>query len=78
MTEQEFTNFIKNLRAESGLSQHKFAAQLGLTGGAIYHWESGNLLNIPLGSLYKIAKMRRKTSLAKTILQATKTPFLAD
>jgi transcriptional regulator with XRE-family HTH domain len=45
---------IRTLRQARGLSQSMLAEKLGVTTGAVSHWESGNTQNIKIPTFLKL------------------------
>ena len=59
MTQPEIGKLIRSLRLETGLTQEKFAAELGVTFPTINRWENNRAKPSPL-ALEKIEKMVRR------------------
>jgi transcriptional regulator with XRE-family HTH domain len=59
MTQPEIGKLVRSLRLETGLTQEKFAAQLGVTFPTINRWENNRAKPSPL-ALEKIEKMVRR------------------
>ncbi len=58
MTQPEIGKLVRSLRLETGLTQEKFAAQLGVTFPTINRWENNRAKPSPL-AVEKIEKMVR-------------------
>ncbi len=58
-TQPEIGKLIRELRLETGLTQEKFAAQLGVTYPTINRWENNRAKPSPL-AVEKIEKMVRR------------------
>ena len=59
MTQPEIGKLIRSLRLETGLTQEKFAAELGVTFPTVNRWENNRAKPSPL-ALEKIEKMVRR------------------
>lgn len=59
MTQPEIGKLIRELRLETGLTQEKFAAELGVTYPTINRWENNRAQPSPL-AVEKIEKMVRR------------------
>ncbi len=59
MTQPEIGKLVRSLRRETGLTQEKFAAQLGVTFPTINRWENNRAKPSPL-AVEKIEKMVRR------------------
>ena len=58
-TQPEIGKLVRSLRLETGLTQEKFAAQLGVTFPTINRWENNRAKPSPL-AVEKIEKMVRR------------------
>lgn len=58
-TKPEMGKLIRSLRLETGLTQEKFAAQLGVTFPTVNRWENNRAKPSPL-AVEKIEKMVRR------------------
>lgn len=59
MTQPEIGKLVRSLRLEAGLTQEKFASELGVTFPTINRWENYRATPSPL-ALEKIEKMLRR------------------
>jgi transcriptional regulator with XRE-family HTH domain len=59
MTQPEIGKLIRSLRLETGLTQEKFAAELGVTFPTVNRWENNRATPSPL-AVEKIEKMVRR------------------
>jgi putative transcriptional regulator len=59
MTQLEIGKLIRSLRLETGLTQEKFAPQLGVTFPTVNRWENNRAKPSPL-AVEKIEKMVRR------------------
>ncbi len=59
MTQPEIGKLVRSLRLETGLTQEKFAAQLGVSFPTINRWENNRAKPSPL-AVEKIDKMVRR------------------
>jgi putative transcriptional regulator len=59
MTQPKIGKLVRSLRLEAGLTQEKFAAQLGVTFPTINRWENNRAKPSPL-AVEKIEKMVRR------------------
>ena len=59
MSEPDRTTLIKELRAQLGLTQEKFAARLGVSFPTINRWENGRSVPSPL-ALQRIEQILRE------------------
>jgi transcriptional regulator with XRE-family HTH domain len=59
MTQPEIGKLIRSLRLETGLTQEKFAAELGVTFPTVNRWENNRAKPSPL-AVEKIEKMVRR------------------
>ncbi len=59
MTQPEIGKLIRSLRLETGLTQEKFAAELGVTFPTVNRWENNRANPSPL-AVEKIEKMLRR------------------
>ncbi len=59
MTQPEIGKLVRSLRLETGLTQEKFAAQLGVTFPTVNRWENNRATPSPL-AVEKIEKMARR------------------
>lgn len=58
-TQPEIGKLVRSLRLETGLTQEKFAAQLGVTFPTVNRWENNRAKPSPL-AVEKIEKMVRR------------------
>ena len=65
MTQPEIVKLIRELRLETGLTQEKFAAELGVTFPTINRWENNRAKPSPL-AVEKIEKMVRRRGRARS------------
>jgi transcriptional regulator with XRE-family HTH domain len=63
MTQPEIGKLVRSLRLETGLTQEKFAAQLGVTFPTINRWENNRAKPSPL-AVEKIEQMVRGLGVA--------------
>lgn len=59
LTQPEIGKLVRSLRLETGLTQEKFAAELGVTFPTLNRWENHRTTPSPL-ALEKIEKMLRR------------------
>jgi transcriptional regulator with XRE-family HTH domain len=59
MTQPEIGKLVRSLRLETGLTQEKFASELGVTFPTVNRWENNRAKPSPL-ALEKIEKMVRR------------------
>lgn len=59
LTQPEIGKLVRSLRIETGLTQEKFAAQLGVTFPTINRWENNRATPSPL-AMEKIEKVLRR------------------
>jgi transcriptional regulator with XRE-family HTH domain len=59
MTQPEIGKLVRSLRLEAGLTQEKFASELGVTFPTVNRWENNRATPSPL-AVEKIEKMLRR------------------
>jgi putative transcriptional regulator len=58
-TQPAIGHFVRDLRQQTGLSQEKFAAYLGVSFQAVNHWENGRATPSPM-AIEKLQKQVKK------------------
>ena len=64
MAEKEFAEIVKELRQRMGLSQEKFAAEVGVTASTVNRWEKSKGNPSPL-ALKQIEALQRRVKRTK-------------
>jgi transcriptional regulator with XRE-family HTH domain len=65
MTQPEIGKLVRSLRLEAGLTQEKFASELGVTFPTVNRWENNRATPSPL-AVEKIEKMLRRRGRAQS------------